>query len=368
MTQYRYLLSDVLTNQVLAELDLTNVSFTQQLNAAGTLSASLLLSGTPDRAAALTATIPGRTAIYVDRNGIIVWGGIIWNRKYNSTSQHITFTASEWESYFEHRRIATTLTYVNQDPLVIARQLITAAQSVPFGNVGVTVNGETSSALVTRIFYGYEQKTVLSAIQDLAKAGTTAVGTTGFDFTIKSAYDGSNVITRTLLLGSPRLGTAYSTTSSTVPVFEFPAGNMVEYEFPEDGSVLANKVYVTGGGSNEGKLIYSASDNTKFSSGWPLLEAYSSYSDIIDANLIQQLANGQVAAVSYPPTVLKIVANPSTDPVFGSYSIGDDARVRIVDSRFPSGLDATYRITGLTLTPGETGPERVTLTLTLPTS
>jgi hypothetical protein len=42
---YRYLLGDLLTNEIVAELPLTSVAFTQQLNQAGTFTAHLLLSG-----------------------------------------------------------------------------------------------------------------------------------------------------------------------------------------------------------------------------------------------------------------------------------------------------------------------------------
>ncbi len=44
-TTYRYLFADLLTNDILAELPLTGVSFTQQLNQAGALQGHLLLSG-----------------------------------------------------------------------------------------------------------------------------------------------------------------------------------------------------------------------------------------------------------------------------------------------------------------------------------
>jgi hypothetical protein len=368
MVQYRYLLADLLTNQVTAELDLTNVSFTQQLNSAGSLSASLLLTGTPDPATALLATTPGRSAVYVDRNGVIVWGGVVWARSYNSNSQHVTINASEFESYFEHRRITANASFFNTDPLVIARSYITTAQSAPFGNIGIQVGNETSTLSVSSTVFGYEQRTVLAALQDLAKSGTGSSGTTGFDFSIVCAYDGTGGITKRFALGWPRLGISYSASSATVPVFEFPAGNVAEYEYPEDGSLVANTVYATGAGSNEGKLVYSSQDYNKFTAGWPLLETSTSYSNINDGTLIQNLAAGQLAAVSTPPIVLKLIVNPSTDPMFGSYSIGDDARVRIVDARFPNGLDTVYRIIGLTLTPGENGPERVTLTLSLPTS
>jgi hypothetical protein len=99
-----------------------------------------------------------------------------------------------------------------------------------------------------------------------------------------------------------------------------------------------------------------------------LLEDSANYSDVTDATLLGGLASAQVNAVSYPPTTMRIVAPPYQNPVLGSYVIGDDVRVRILDDRFPTGLDTTYRLVALSLTAGENGPERVTLTLTLPTA
>jgi hypothetical protein len=40
----------------------------------------------------------------------------------------------------------------------------------------------------------------------------------------------------------------------------------------------------------------------------------------------------------------------------------------ITDERFPNGLDEIYRIVGLNVEPGENGPERVTITLTITTN
>jgi hypothetical protein len=138
---------------------------------------------------------------------------------------------------------------------------------------------------------------------------------------------------------------------------------MVEYEYPEDGSIVANTVYALGAGSNEGKLIAIAQDITKLSTGWALLETTANYSDITDQTVLDNLAIAQSVATSYPPTVLKVVVPAYVDPVFGSYEVGDDARIIITDSRFPNTLDEIYRIVGLSVQPGENGPERVTLTL-----
>lgn len=361
-TDYRYLFADLLTNDIIAEIPLTGVSFTQQLNQAGTFQGHILLSGVNSAAMNVPdSTIPGRCAVYVDRNGILVWGGIIWGRTYNSQSQTLSVTAREFESYFERRRINATTAFTNTDQLVIARTLVNNAQAVSSGNIGVTVGSETSGVLVDRVYYDYELKTVYTALQDLSRQED------GFDFNIRVSYSGG-IPSKTLVLGYPRIGTPYSATNPSAPVFEFPAGNIVEYEYPEDGSVAANKIYALGAGSNEGKLISIQSDTTRLAQGWALLEDQANYSDITDQTVLDELATGQVNAVSYPPTVIKIVVPASAVPVFGTYSIGDDARLRITDNRFPAGLDEIYRIVGFNVQPGEAGPERVTITLTQTTN
>jgi len=359
-TYYRYLFADVLSNQILAELPITNVNFTQQLNAAGTLTGDLLLSGVNSAGLnVLASTIPGRCAIYVDRSGVLVWGGIIWGREYDSGNQHLKVSAREFESYFERRRITTTQAYTNQDQLTIAGQLIQNAQAVPYGNLGVIIPTATSGVTIaSQVYYNYEFKTYFNALSDLAKNNN------GFDFNIKVAYDGDGNPTKTLQLGYPRLGNTYSATSATVPTFILPAGNIVQYNYKEDGTKAVNTVYATGAGSNEGKLIATGTDSTKTASGWPLLEDSSNYSNITDSTLLLGLANGQVLAASYPPQTLQIVAPPYADPVFGTYNLGDQARVVITDPFYPSEFDGNYRIIGLNVSPGENGPERVTLTLT----
>jgi hypothetical protein len=367
-TTYRYLFADLLTNTIIGELPLTGVSFGSQLNQAGTFQGHILLSGIDTVGFNIAnATIPAKCAVYVDRDGVLVWGGVIWNRAYQSLSQVLSLNAREFESYFERRRITSDQVFNNVDQLTIAQNLISAAQSVPYGNIGVGVGVETSGVLLSRTYYNYEKKTYYSALQDLSRADN------GFDFNIDVVYDGAGEPTKTLTLGYPRIGTVYSATDPEALLFEFPAGNVVEYEYPEDGSIAANTLYALGAGSNEGKLSATYQDTSLLSVGWPLLEEQANYSDVTDATYLAELAQGQTQAVNYPPTIIKIVVPAYVNPVYGSYGIGDDARLRITDERFPAtgsgtavqaGLDQVYRIVGIEVQPGENGPERVTLTLT----
>lgn len=363
-TYYRYLFADLLTNEIIAELPLTGVTFTQQLNQAGTLSGRLLLSGMATAQFNVsTSTQPGRNAIYVDRNGDLIWGGVIWGRDYQSATQTLTITAREFESYFERRRISTTLDYANEDQLYIARDLITQAQAETNGDIGVIVGTETSGVLIDRVYYDYELKQVYGAIQDLSRQED------GFDFNINVAYDPITFApTKTLVLGYPRVGTVYSPTNPSAIVFQFPAGNIVEYQYPEDGAIAANKIYALGAGSNDGKLISIYTNAVKISEGWPLLEDQANYSDIVDQDVLDQLAEGQARAVGEPPAIIRIVVPAYAVPTLNDYNIGDDARLIITDERFPNTLDEVYRIVALSVQPGEDGPERVTLTLTYTTN
>lgn len=363
MAEYRYLFADLLTNQILAELPLTGVNFTQQLNTAGTLTGSLQLSGINSAALNVTAaTIPARTAVYVDRDGTLVWGGVLWSREYNSKSQTLHLTAQEFESYFDRRRITSDTVFNGTDQLTAAQTLITNAQAATNGNIGITVGTETSGVPVTRTFYGYEYKTVFGALQELSRS------TTGFDFNVYVYYDSNGNPAKLLRLGYPRYGQVYSATSPTAIVLDLP-GNITEYSWPEDGSIAANYLYAIGAGSNPGKLLSTAFDGTKIAAGWPLLEDQINYSDVSDATLLDNLAAGQVAVVSYPPTTIKAVIPATIDPIFGSYEIGDDARVRILDDRFTSQLDTVYRIVAFNVQAGENNqPELVTITLTTTTN
>lgn len=362
-TTYRYLFVDLLSNTIIGELPLTGVGFTQQLNQPGTFQGHLLLSGINTYEFNVDpSTIPAHCGIYVDRDGILVWGGIIWGRSYNSASQTLTFSAQEWISYFDHRRITQDVQFTNIDQLIIAKTLIEDAQTAPYGDIGVGYNSEgqtTSGVLVSRTYYNYELKSVFQAIQDLSRQSD------GFDFHVDVEYDGiTGLPAKYFNTYYPRSGLVYSPGDINCPVFEFPAGNIVEYEYPEDGAVVANTVYALGAGSNEGKLISVGQDTAKLVAGWALLESTANYSDITDQTVLDNLASAQALATSYPPVTLKVVVPAYVDPIYGTYEVGDDTRIIITDNRFPNTLDEIYRIVGLTVQPGEDGPERVTLTLT----
>ncbi|MFI9149466.1 hypothetical protein [Streptomyces sp. NPDC053367] len=73
---YRYLTTHALTNKVLAsDLPLTGVEFGPALSASGTLTGAVA----PRLAHLVRSQLdPGNTKIYVERDGRLLWGGIVW--------------------------------------------------------------------------------------------------------------------------------------------------------------------------------------------------------------------------------------------------------------------------------------------------
>lgn len=359
MATYRYLTADLLTNAVLAELPLSDVDIQLALNDAGSFTGKLPLSDPVVRAIdPIGSTQPGRTAIYVDRDGVLLWGGVLWTRRYDGATGHLELGGKEFLSYFDARRITADAVFTAADQLTIARSLVNTAQAVSGGNIGVQVGAETSGVTRDRTYYAYELKSVGEALRQLAAVDN------GFDLAIDVAYSGG-VPSKFLRLGYPRRGQIAARSGW---VWEFP-GNVQGYSWPEDATSQAITSWATGGGSGPGSLLASATSTAQLDAGYPLLEAVHSYGDVIDQTTLQSYATADAKALATPVTIPVLDVRGDLDPMVGSYITGDELRLRIADDRFPGtatsvGLDTTYRIVRIGVKPpGAGGEEHVTLTL-----
>lgn len=354
MAEYTYLAYDLLTNTPLAELPLSGVGFNRTLNGAGEAGGKLKLSDPKVRKGdPITATEPCRTALYVDRDGVIVWGGIIWTRQYDPVAETLTLGANEFWSYFRRRFITDALAYSDLDQLTIARSLITWAQSKPNGNIGVQLDTTLSGVNRDLISYSYELKPVAEAVEDFA------TGDNGFDFNIDVAYE-NGVPAKTLRFGYPRLGRALSEGSI---MFEFP-GNALEPEWDEDGSETANAMYLQGEGEGEGMVRSVIKSADMLDAGFPLLDGQMAFKDTSDQTVLDDMARSIAKARKAAVSVPKMRVRANVDPVLGTYIPGDDARIRLTSNRFPTGLDTVMRIVEIGVNPPEPGQmESVDLTL-----
>jgi hypothetical protein len=373
MTEYRYLFADVLTDQIKAELPLTNVTFGQELNTSGPFHGELLLSDLRELPYNINGTItPGNTAVYVDRDGTLVWGGILWTRTYSSDNQKIVFGGNEFESYFQKRRINFYYN-INQDAkdqLTVVQDLFNQIQGTVVGspwygnanaNIGVTIPTNTSGITVTKYYNAWDLKPLTEAVYELSQSNT------GFDWNIEVSYNSSGNIVKNLALEYPRRGNVYSASNPNSLVLEFP-GNIISYAYPEDATVASNTMYGIGAGQNAGKLISTQTAADQIAAGWPVIENQVSYTDYWDTALLDQITYSNLQAVKNPAVVMQIVLPTYVDPILGAYKTGDDFRIRITDDRFPNGIDIVRRLAKYDVTVGDNGPERVTMSFVVTTN
>ena len=106
--EYRYFVTDLLSNRVLAEIPFKGVSFERSIKAAGPFSGTIPVIPETASMDIYNSTMPGKTGLYVVRDQQCVWGGIIWSRSYNVIERMLNVNASEFTSYFYHRNIWKT--------------------------------------------------------------------------------------------------------------------------------------------------------------------------------------------------------------------------------------------------------------------
>ena len=368
MAVYRCLSLDLRTGTRIAEVPLTSLSFGAKLNDVGEASGTLTLPSLADTdsknlAAVLNDAVDEcRRQLVIERDGVVVWCGIIWLSPYKDEPPSRDVRAAEDWSYFRRRLITATATWTNADQLAIARSLINTAQAATGGSINVVVGSETSGVLVDATYDGSELKPVAEAIENLATAAK------GFEFAIDAAWDSVGNLVKTLRLSYPRRGRTFSQTGH---VFEI-GRNIIDFSWPSDGTNVANKVWATGNGEGKAMLISSAIDAQQIQpvsaggAGYPLLETTIANKDVKYKAHLDSLAQARVQATSTPVVLPELTVRADLDPVFGSYILGDACRVMIpagISPRFPSGLDVYRRIVAWDVSVDDEGTEAVKLTL-----
>lgn len=369
MPVYRCFATDLRTGARIAELPLSGLRFGSRLNGCGDLSAVLPLPALTSTANATLAAVfndavdEGRRQIIVDRDGVVVWAGIVWVAPYTDSPPRREVRAADTWSYFRRRVIAATRNFTSWDQVSIAQQLVSYAIADQGGDIGVTVESSTSGVLRDRTYNSYELKPVAEAVEQLALVDG------GFDFAIDPAYNpASGALVKTFRTSYPRRGRSFSQTGH---VFEV-GRNVVDWTWPTDGASMANRVWAVGRGDGASSMLAVSTDAYQIQSlasggpGYPLLESTISRTDVSIQSTLDALALAKRKAVATPITLPEITVRADLDPVFGSYITGDSCRFIVppnLSPRFPAGLDTFLRIVGWDVSVSDDGAESVQLIL-----
>lgn len=106
--EYRFFTTDLLTNRILSEVPFTGVNYELSLINAGSFSGTVAVDSESRKYDLYNSTMPGKTGLYILRNGVCVWGGMIWSREYSLEDRRLSVSANEFTSYLYHRTIWKT--------------------------------------------------------------------------------------------------------------------------------------------------------------------------------------------------------------------------------------------------------------------
>jgi hypothetical protein len=365
---YTYTIHDLLTNAMICEIPLTNVKYGKKLCNSGAMTGTFTVdvASNPSRMVQdpYDVTTPCRRCLYVWRDEVPQWGGIIWTRKYDSRTRQVQIGCGDWWSYFDHRKLLPVLTlpvnpqfdvanklvsYTATDQNTIARNLVALAQTHTGGNLNI-VPSDTQLSLINRDrnYRGYENQDIGTALRQLA--GVINGPDMMFDV---GPLDASGRPTRVFREGVPRLGQ-----QGSAWVWEY-GGNVVDYTWPSDGSRFASRTFAAGTGMVEGTPIAVSEDTTIYARGYPLTEAEASYSTVSDVTDLQQHADADQEAARLPIVLPVLEVRGDMAPMVGEWGMGDDARVIIVDDFWPNGVDTSMRIVAADVTPPEGGTDEI---------
>jgi hypothetical protein len=314
---------------------LENVTFSSELNTSGQFSGTLNMADPALEELALLLT-PGLSAIVVDFNGEVAWGGPLWTRRYTRSTKTLELGGSEFWSYFACRVQAQDYTSTWQttpaDPQLIAYTVTYDALQVNIPDQGLysppfLPSSSTPSPTDEWITASYPQdmlQTVDSIVSGLASQG---FGAGGFDYVAQPYYDeGGNLLVAVNFV-YPRLGRIYGEgTPAWTATFDVGSSDCIDFEFPEDASQVGNVAYEMCPGGSGPPAAWSTGSGVS----WPILEQVVTRTGIqnADQNFLEQLAQDDIDIAGVPivtPVVTMNAAVGVSQPTL-PYP-GDDVRL-----------------------------------------
>lgn len=350
---YTYFLTDLRNNEIVAEVPMSGVSYSSVLSGIGEASGSIPINEVTKTFNLLRYAQPAKVGLYIMRDNVLVWGGIVWKREYNTSTRTVRLIARGFESYYYRRFNHKTMYWANEDQLDIARWIVN--DNGASDDLLIDVSDKLSvDRRRERVMFGYEFKTLG---EELERLGALI---DGFDWNVVVYRDASGSFRRLLDFWYPQAGRPLEQSNL---VFEFP-GSIKEFSMTENAEESANVMWAIGIGEGTEQVVEYAEDAAQLADDWPLLELSRSYKSVSVPSTLAGHAQADLDRLRTPVTVFEVTIDPDIEPQLGTYALGDWARFVINDDFYSPPFDGTARITGINVSVDEgTGRESVKLTL-----
>lgn len=238
--EYRYYIADLVTGSVISEIPFQGVSWERKISTAGQFSGNISADPNRDTYYLYESTLPGKNALYVMRNGVCVWGGIIWSREYSITDRVLSVTALEFISYFHHRVIWKSFTTdlyqstgnnsTDADTIKTLLELFVNAMNSDFNESTISGSATISDP------YAYKASDTYYRISQYKKTGTT---TSSAVLITSRSHDLS--VGNSIVIGNIPV----SEFNGTFTITSVPSTTELRYALPSGGSAVTSTATVS---------------------------------------------------------------------------------------------------------------------------
>jgi hypothetical protein len=338
------------TRAIIATLPWSSLTYEARINSAGQMIANVptLDGGMSD------ILLPGRVLIGVLRGALPVWSGILWKREMNPGGE-MTIGCEEILSYWDRRRIRSTLIFTQIDQAMILSTLFTLPQQDANGSLGVALVGNiTTGVRRDRTYYGYDRKSYGEMIRNLCGV------IDGPDIKTDPVFV-NGVWTDQVRVGYPRLGRTLAQGHITFIV----GVNCRIEQWIEDAASSTTIIdcLSTNPADSTNPLVSSYEAQFMYGAGWLRLEDALSFTDVsIQATLNEKSKAEQAARSGVVLTITIVLPDADEDPVLGTYGVGDDCRLIVPPGpTFTEGYDLQVRIAAIEVDAGQMDEVKVTM-------
>lgn len=363
---------DLVSGAPLDPLPYKGVSFGKQVNQPGPWAGMLPLADPRVQKLAWNdASKTGKALLAVDLFGTLIWGGLVWTRKYRKSQKQLVVGATDVGSYFKARLQAAdySATFPENTAIEIVKKVVEDALTVANLEPGITFVVREVGVVpdVEAKYPGTSLQTLESIVNTLSQMGYGA----GFDYSFDVAYvPGTTEPMITMTVWFPRQGRLANETGIVLL-----DGDMLDWEYPEDSTLQATEITVMGSGVG-GTVPATASTVVP---GYPLLQRTVSHAQILNQQVLDEIALGELGVAAHPvvtPWVELPLRFEGNDPLLpGEFTLGDDLIWRIdpvagagtnTSPRFPEGMEAEWRSNAWSLAVADAGVSTLHLDLGIP--
>lgn len=290
--KYAVLQTNAKTGNVVTRLPVTGISFTHTLNAAGTASVGIPLFAPEADPAVLS---PGISGLVITRDGVPVWGGIIWTASADIAAGTLTLGASGYHSHYKGRAFVNGWTARTVEQVDLLKSWFTyfnADNGIGTVTDTLTATGAKRTAVWTR----YELKNAGEAIEELAD------NVNGFNFRYVPYWVTAGKKVGHRFVMSSRAGSSTRTLTHRVNADVTRVGY--------DSTALSTVAYATGADKGNGERLVGIFENHELAARMPERIAIGSFQDVKETATLVGKAQALINAGSAPAAIPELTLYP----------------------------------------------------------